>query len=417
MKKRVWIVNYYTSSPELATNPRYLEFARLFQQKGYDVITFNSSVKHGTNINLIPDDSKFYEKQYGEFKFVHVKSPHYQGNGLKRMWSIFVFAIRLFFHHRDFSKPDIILHNLHTPFDYPIYWIAKRTKAKYIAEAWDLWPRAFANYGLISDRSVFLKIAYAIERHIYVKADKVVFTMEGGIDYLRDHRWTTDTNGKIPPSKVFYINNGVNLDEFYRNSVQYPRRDADLNNPDIYKIIYVGSVRLINKVKELIDAAALLQKNPKYKLFIYGDGSDRPFLEQYIIDNRIDNVVFKEKRIPLWEVAWVVSQATVNIMNYEPGFGHYGASSGKMFQYFAAGKPICCNIKLNYSEISRNNLGIDRDMNTPEEYAAAIQELAEQPQIEYDAMCERVRQTAKRFDYKVLAAKELKVIESVLVTN
>ena len=82
-----------------------------------------------------------------------------------------------------------------------------------------------------------------------------------------------------------------------------------------------------------------------------------------------------------------------------------------MIQYFAAGKPICCNIKLNYSEISRNKLGIDRDLDTPEQYAEAIRELAEQPQDEYKSMCNRVRETAKRYDYKVLAAKELEVIK------
>ena len=85
-----------------------------------------------------------------------------------------------------------------------------------------------------------------------------------------------------------------------------------------------------------------------------------------------------------------------------------------MFQYFAAGKPICCNIKLNYSEISRNNLGIDRNLETPEEYAAAIRELSELPIEKYKAMCQRVRETARRFDYRVLAAEELKVIERMI---
>ena len=105
----------------------------------------------------------------------------------------------------------------------------------------------------------------------------------------------------------------------------------------------------------------------------------------------------------------MVSQATVNIMNYQKDFGIHGVSSGKMFQYFAAGKPILCNIKLNYSEITRNNLGIDRDIETPEEYAAAIRELAEQPKDEYDAMCARVRDAARRFDYKLLAAREMEL--------
>lgn len=414
MSKRIWIVNYYTSSPELASNPRYLELAHHFQQSGYEVITFNSSVKHGTNISLVPSGQKYLRKQYGEFDFVHIKSPHYVGNGAKRMWSIFVFAMRLFRLCKRFPRPDIILHNLHTPFDYPILWVAKRTKAKYIAEAWDLWPRAFANYGLIPENSIFMKTAYAIERRLYVKADRVVFTMEGGIDYLRDHKWTTETNGGISPSKVFYINNGINLQEFYENCVKYPREDLDLNDPDTFKIVYVGSIRLVNRVKEVIDAAALLQNNPKYKFFIYGDGSDRPYLEQYVVDNNINNVVFKEKRIPLWEVAWVVSNATVNLMNYEPNFGHYGASSGKMFQYLAAGKPICCNIKLGYSEIERHNLGVSKPLITPSDYASAIRELAELPKQEYQAMCDRVREVAKQFDYKILAARELAVIESCL---
>lgn len=414
MAKRIWIVNYYTSSPELASNPRYLEFAHHFQEAGYEVLTFNSSVKHGTDISLVPDGQPYLRKQYGEYDFVHIKSPHYSGNGVKRMWSIFVFAVRLLKLCKKFPKPDIILHNLHTPFDYPVLWVANRLKAKYIAEAWDLWPRAFANYGLISEKSVFMKVAYAIERRLYQKADHIVFTMEGGIDYLRDRHWTTDSGGNIPPEKVSYINSGINLAQFDKDKVNYPRKDEDMNDPNLYKIVYLGSVRLANNVKEVINAAALLQSNHKYRFFIYGDGVDRPMLEEYVKDHHIDNVVFKEKRIPLCEVAWVVSQATVNLMNYEPKFGHYGASSGKMFQYMAAGRPICCNIELGYSEIKKHNIGISESLSTPEDYANAIKKLAEQPKEEYDAMCERVRTAAKLFDYNKLAAEELAVIESCL---
>ena len=414
MAKRIWIVNYHTSSPELASNPRYLEFAHHFQQAGYEVLTFNSSVKHGTDISLVPDGQLYLRKQYGEFDFVHIKSPHYKGNGVKRIWSIFVFAMRLLRLRKLFPKPDLVLHNVHTPFDYPVLWVARRLKVKYIAEAWDLWPRAFANYGLVPENSIFMKVAYAIEYRLYRKADHLVFTMEGCLDYLRDHHWTTDTGGRIPPEKVTYINNGINLAQFDKDKADYPRKDADMNDPSLYKIIYLGSVRLANNVKEVINAAALLKDNPKYRFFIYGDGADRPMLEQYVADNGISNVVFKEKRIPLCEVAWVVSQATVNLMNYEAKFGHYGASSGKMFQYMAAGRPICCNIELGYSEIKKHNIGISEPLSTPEEYANAIRKLAEQPKEEYDAMCKRVRDAAKLFDYKKLSAEEIEVIESCL---
>lgn len=414
MSKCIWIVNYYTSSPELASNPRYLEFASFFQKQGYQVLTFNSSVKHGTSISLVPKGMRFLRKQYGEFDFVHIKSPRYVGNGAKRMWSIFVFSLRLLLLRRKFPKPDVILHNLHTPFDYPIVWVSKLSRAKYVAEAWDLWPRAFANYGLISESSLVMKVAYAIERHLYCKADRIIFTMEGGIDYLRDHKWTTDTGGPIPPEKVHYINNGINLAEFDVNRSKYPRPDEDMNDPSLYKIVYMGSIRLVNCVKEIIDAAAILKDNPKYRFFLYGDGADRPALEQYVKENHLDNVVFKEKRIPLWEVAWVVSQATVNLMNYEPNFGHYGASSGKMFQYMAAGRPICCNIQLGYSEIEKHKIGISRPLSSPQDYASAIKALAEQSDCAYREMCQRARKAAEEFDYNRLSVKELEVIQSCL---
>ena len=406
-KKCIWIVNYYTSSPEKTSNPRYPEFATAFMKEGYDVITFNANTNEGIDF-----EGKFKDVWYGDHHFVHVKAPQYIGNGLKRMISISCFAMRLFLNRKKFQRPNIVLHNLHTPFDYPICWIAKRFHAKYIAEAWDMWPEDFVTFGFLNANSMAMKFAYGIERKIYEKADMVIFTLEGGLDYIKEKGWTIEQGGKVDPAKVHYVNNGVNLDTFDYNRNTYIRGDKDLTEPGTYKIIYMGAIHLVNHVKEVIDTAILLKDNPKYRFFIYGDGSDREELERYVKDNNVSNVTFKEKRIPFKEVAWVVSQATVNLMNYQKKFGIHGVSSGKMFQYFAAGKPICCNIKLNYSEITRNNLGIDRDIETPEQYAAAIRELAEQPAKEYEAMCERVRETAKRFDYRALAQEELRVIES-----
>lgn len=122
-------------------------------------------------------------------------------------------------------------------------------------------------------------------------------------------------------------------------------------------------------------------------------------------------MVFKERRIPLAECAWVVSQATVNVMNYSKGFAYMGVSAGKMFQYLAAGKPIVCNVKINYDDIiTDNDLGIARDLITPEEFVTEIRHIAEQPQEQYDDMCKRVRKVATRFDYKVLAKQELELL-------
>lgn len=404
---RVWIVNYYTGTPDHASNPRYVQLAKHFMEKGWEVITFNA------NYQGDKDEHLFERKRYGEYDFVHVQVPQYIGNGLKRIYSIWIFAWRLFRHCHEFDKPDVILHNIHTPFDYPIVWTAKNLKAKYIAEAWDLWPEDFVTFGLISKWNPVQQFFYQVEKRLYYRADQIIFTFLGAFDYLKRKGWTKETGGKIDMSRVHYINNGVDIDQFDKDKVSYPRDDEDLNRKDTCKIVYLGAINLANHVKTLIDAASLLQEADQYQFFIYGDGAHRDYLEQYVKDKGIRNVTFKERHIPLCECAWVVSRATVNVMNYERGFGRYGVSSGKMFQYLAAGRPIVCNVSIDYDDIiTDNNLGIARDIDNPEDFAAAIRNIAEQPRASYDAMCERVRKAAERFDYKKLAAEEMKVIET-----
>lgn len=407
MGKTIWIVNYYTS-PD-CSNPRYLEFAKHFIEKGWNVLTFYADWKCDV-------DAPLFERQSVKgLDFVRVKASHYVGNGLARMKSIFNFAWIIKNHCDEFEHPDVILHNIHTPFDYPIVWAAKKLKTKYLAEAWDAWPDVFAHLGLVSRNNPILKVFFWIEKKLYQNADQIVFTIAGMIEHIKQMRWTTETGGSIDLKRVHYINNGINLEQFDKDREAWPRKDADMNDPSLVKIVYMGSINHANHVHTLIEAAKLLQDIPLYRFFIYGDGADRAELENKVVDEKISNVIFKEKWIPLCEVAWVVSKATVNVMNYQKGFGYMGVSSGKLFQYLAAGKPIVCNVNIAYDDvITDNNLGIAKNIDNPEAFADAIRTLAEQPRASYDAMCRRVRKVAAQFDYKLLASKEIKVIEAAL---
>jgi glycosyltransferase involved in cell wall biosynthesis len=336
---------------------------------------------------------------------------HYKGNGIDRMISIFQFAWRVYRWGRFLERPDVIIHNIHAPFDYPVSWCAKQMKANYIVEAWDLWPDSFVRFGLIGENNPLTKMAYAIERILYEKADKIIFTLEGGADYLKNRRWTKEFGGMIDEKKVFYINNGVNLDKFDADVERHQLQDHDLDATGQFNVIYLGSVRLVNNLKQLIDAAHLLKNVPNIKFLIYGDGDYRDTLEQYCRDQRIENVVFKEKWIPFQNVPFVLSRASLNILNYQKDFGIYGVSSGKLFLYLAAGKPICSNIKMNYCLIEKYGLGIAKNLETPQEYAKAILSVASLDDVSYQRLSTKVRATAKQFDYKVVSAKLLDVIE------
>ena len=260
--------------------------------------------------------------------------------------------------------------------------------------------------GLIKKTNPLLYFAYSAERWLYQKADNVVFSIEGGVNYIQDKKWDIANGGKINLDKIHYINNGVDLVDFNNNVKTHILNDKDLCNPNIKKIIYLGSIRLANNLKQLVDAASLLKKHEDIKFLLYGNGDDREYLENYCKEKDIDNVIFKEKWIEPKYVPFVVSSGTVNILNYMPKhFGGYGGSQSKMFQYMASGKPICCNLKMMYCPITKYNLGIAREFSSAQEYADAIYQLANLSEHETNEIHKRNISTTKMFDYQVLTNK------------
>lgn len=413
--KKVWIVNYYSDIPEKVGNPRHYEFAKYLTEKGYSVRVLFADRKR------VPEDGGVIRKgqcciseDHEGITYTRIAAEPYGESNIKRGISIWKFAWRILRIRKQFERPDVVLFNIHAPFDYPIIWCVKRLKTKLITEAWDLWPDSFVRFGLMKASTPVVRFFYWIERKMYERGDRIVFTFEGGVDYLKERGWLAGYGGNIPVEKISYINNGVNLATFARYRKEYPTHDPDLLREDIIKVVYLGSIRLVNHVKDLISAAEILKDNDKIRFILIGNGPDRPGLEQYCREHNLDNVLFKQKHVPFCEVADIVSHASINVMNYQKDFGLYGVSSGKFAQYLAAGQPILCNIKLNYSEITRNDIGIADDLDTPQKYADAILKLAQLSSADVESMRTRVKQTAEKFNYPVLSAQLEKIVVDLL---
>lgn len=404
--KKIWLVNKHAVPYELnGTHIRTVKLSEFFTKMGHDVIIFGSSTVHNRNIDLIEDKSLYIEKNHNGSRFVHIKTKKYKSNGLYRIYSFLEFSLKLFLIRNKFEKPDIIIHTSNIPFDILVLIIAKKLKAKYIIEVLDLWPESFVAFGLIKKNNPLLRTFYAIEKWAYTHADKIVFSMEGGLQYIKEKKWDNQSGGPIDLDKVFYINNGVDIKEFNKNINTYKISDEDLEN-DLKKITYLGSIRLVNNLKQLIDAAALLKSDKKIVFLIYGDGGDRKYLENYCIQNRIDNVVFKEKWLDPKYVPFVLSKSYINILNYKPNpIEKYGGSQNKLFLSLASGKPICCNLNMGYSPIVKYNLGICKNFSSSEEYASALFSLINLDEERYNEMCNRSIDVAKQFDFELLAQK------------
>jgi glycosyltransferase involved in cell wall biosynthesis len=403
MKKKIWLVNPVAMPPKYEVRIQTLKRAQYLIEAGHDVTIIGGSYLHNTSINLITDDRKFLKAEYEGIKFIHIKTNNYSGNGIMRFYNLILFNFRIFFLSKKFAKPDVIAQIATVPFGNILYYVAKRFKAKNIVDVVDLWPESFVSYGLISKNNPLTKLAYWAEKWLYERADEIVFSMEGGKDYIIERGWDIDSGGKIDLNKVHYINNGVDLYDFDKNKNLYKIDDSDLENDSLFKVVYLGSIRLANNIKLLIDAAELLRDQKNIRFLIYGDGDDRAYLENYCKNKQLDYIIFKQKWIELKYVPYVLSKSSLNILNYMPStILKYGGSQSKSFQYMASGKPICSNIKMGYCPITKYNLGIAKDFKSANEYANAILSFVQMGSVEYETICKNARNAAEYYDYKKL---------------
>lgn len=403
--KRVWLISHYSMPPEYEMRIKTEMYAHYLGQLGYDVTIFSASTIHNTDINLITDNSPYVERTYGDLKFVHIKCSNYSGNGLKRIINMQQFAYRFRRVAKNFPQPDVVVADVNCTTYKQIYLFCKKLNIPFYIDMRDLWPSSIVEYLGYSEDNPIIKYLYHREKVMYSKATGIIFSMEGGKDYIKDKHWEN-----IDLSKLYYINNGVDLEKFYWEMNNYVVKDPDLDNSSLFKVVYTGSVRIANNLKSLVKAAELLE-DPNIKIIIYGDGDERPKLEQYCAEKKLSNIVFKgqveKKYIPS-----ILSKGDLSVLNYKKAKTlKYGGSQNKLFEYLAAGHPVLLTVDMNYNIVTSNDCGAALDDPNPKEIAKAIEHFASMPKNKLEDMGKRAKEVAREYDFKVLTNKLLKIID------
>lgn len=405
----IWLINHYAVPPKYYPLARQTNFAKYLMGMGHTVTIFAASTVHNSDLNLITNGSRWREETVDGVHYVYIKCVDYHGSGLKRIYNICEFAWKLPGVCKHFPKPDAIVATSMPPTSCAMgIRLARKYACKGVAEIADLWPESIVAYGIAGPHHPAVIALRWLEKWIYKKADAVVFTMEGAYDYIVEQGWEKE----IPRSKVHYINNGVDLEEFHYNREHFQLEDPDLQNPDIFKVVYTGSVRTANNLGLLLDTAKQVTDS-RIRFLVWGDGDERDILEQRVRDERIGNVVFKGK-VEKKYIPYVVSQANLNLMHLPPHpLFNYGISPNKLFDYMAAGKPILCDFPCAYNPAVRLGAGILVNDPTSENIAAAIEQMSRLPAETYDGYCKAANAAAEIYDFKNLTKKLVEVIEGL----
>ncbi len=404
---KIWLINHYAVPPQYYPLARQNYFAKYLMRAGHEVTIFAASTVHNSDKNLIEDDTPYREDVVDEVHYVLIRCKGYHGNGVSRILNMLEFARKLPGVCDKYPRPDAIVATSMPPMSCAAgIKLARKYGCRGIAEIADLWPESLIAYGIAGPRNPAVLWLRRLEKWIYTKADAVVFTAEGAYDYIKEQHWEKE----VPQSKVFYINNGVDLELFDYNKEHFRVEDKDLDDPDIFKVVYTGSIRQVNNLGLLLDAAKAV-KDPRVRFLIWGDGDERPMLEQRVKDENIGNVVFKG-RVEKKFVPSIVSRADVNYIDpFSDSVSKYGISSNKLFEYFAAGKPILVQARERYNPVKTYHAGICLQSLTATDLAAQIDAFAQMDKAGYQGYCVGASAAAKEFDFKKLTDTLMNVIE------
>jgi glycosyltransferase involved in cell wall biosynthesis len=415
--KNVWIINQHNMPPAYGHLNRHYYFGQYLKQMGYEPSVFVGSFLHNTHHQMIEDKRLFLKYEPCSFDYTFVSTCDYSNSKFKRLYAMLQFYTKMFKVSKTLPKPDVVIGSSpHLLSALAAILIAKKYNAQSIVEVRDLWPESLKEYGVLKN-PLILGILYSLEKWIYKKADKLIFTMDGGAEYIKDKGWDKDHGGPIDLAKVFNCNNGVDLATFNYNRDNYKYDDADLENQDLFRVIYTGSIRHVNNIQSIVKVAQIIQnlKVDKVKFLIYGEGNERHKLETYCQEHQINNISFKGF-VDKQYIPYILSQSHLNIFHFEPNkLAKYGASLNKMFEYFASGKPTLTDCMFKNDLIIQYHCGLVVDHASDQELADTILYFANMPLDEYNTYGKNALRLAKQFDYQTLTAKLIDIIEQTTI--
>lgn len=409
--KSIWIFNHYAGPPSISTGLRHYYFAKHLDISGYNTTIFSASSIHNSNTNLISDRKKYIKGNYDDVSFVFIKTSNYKGNGLSRLKNMIEYYLRLFTVTKYFPKPHVIIgSSVHPLACIAAIKLSKIYKCKCIVEIRDLWPESIITYGSLKKNGLLARILYLGEKWIYKKAGKIIFTMEGGKDYIIEKGW----DKVIDLNKIHHINNGIDLNRFDNNKNTYLLNDVDLDNEKTFRVIYVGSIRKVNSLGQIISVANVLKINGfnEIKILVYGDGDELDELKSKCGAMFLDNIVFKgyiEKKF----IPYILSKADLNLVHVkQTDIMRFGCSLNKLFDYFASGKPILSDLVVAYDLVQKYNAGITVKSQDIETIANGIIDFYNMDKETLRRIGINARKAAEDYDFRILKSKLVDVINS-----
>lgn len=245
--------------------------------------------------------------------------PSVSKNILKRMLSIMSFSTVLFFYLLSKKTPNkVIVQSPPLLLAFLSVYVLSLMRKKIILNVSDLWPLAAVELNAMKKNSFSHKFSLSLEQSIYWRSHLILG---------QSNEITTHIHSIFPEKKCY----------LYRNFPHHKKVEMDfetkINEP--IKLFYAGLLGVAQGVFELCQNIEL--ENTNIELHIFGDGTEKLQIEDFIQQNPLKKIFFYEmlerdvlhKKLQTFNIAIVPLKTRI-----------YGSVPSKIFEYSTLGFPI-----------------------------------------------------------------------------
>lgn len=351
----ILLINHYAGSPYHGMEFRPYYLAREWVRAGHQVQIVAGSYSHIRSRQPQVGTERCSTEIIDGITYRWYRTPIYQGNGLRRAFSMVAFIASIWRDGRAIARdfrPDVVIASSTYPMDiWPARHIAQQANAKLIYEVHDLWPLSPIELGGMSKKHPFILWVQQAEDYAYRHADKVVSLLPETLKYMQSRGLDAD--------KFIYIPNGVDEEEWAEPTSVPQDVIACLTHmkSDGRPIVaYVGTHGLANALDVLLDAAGQLRGQAQFLLV--GPGPERERLASRIRDERLEHVTMLPS-IPKRSVPTLLKEVDIAYIGLQPSpLFRFGISPNKLLDYMMSAKPILMAVDSGNDPVTEANCGL-----------------------------------------------------------
>lgn len=378
--RAIWIIDHYSSQPQYGGISRQYDFATELGKRGYKVVIIASGFCHFTHSYISEEDVKA-NTLCPSVHYIYLKTSAYEANGgIGRARNMIDFMNKVLRYEaiiaRKYGKPDVVTGcSVHPLAWVAAYRIARKYKARFVAEVRDFWPRIWVVSGDKKSTDPMVLFFGAIQKWALKHADRIIYSMYHGDKYICGELG-------IPKSKVYLIGQPMDCNRFDNNSRNIdllPEEIKHVTSDGSFLCSFAGYYMTYEGVYVMLAALKILEKKKlPVKMVFVGSGSEKAGMERYIRENNICNALVYD-RIPKEAVPALLSHSDICMAHLEVE-GHkevykYGVSKNKVNEYLYSGACTLYGFLYKDDEVATSGGGIMFEPYNAEDLAEKIEKV------------------------------------------